>query len=190
MAISALAQWIRSASPSGGARTKLRRCAAAFLAIALWPASLTAGDAFRAGNAAYAAHHYAEAAKIFSDLAVQGDPRAQTLLGFMFANGRGVPQNFIVAAGWYRCAAKQGFAAAQYFLGVQYDKGLGVPQDFVMSYALLDLAVASAGPERHYWVKIRDAVLTKLTVAETLQAQQMAFLGPPLGPCLPIVVGY
>jgi uncharacterized protein len=154
------------------------------------PASVVAADGFREGTAAFAAHNYTRAARIFSDLAVRGDARAQTYLGFMFANGEGVPQNFIVAAGWYRCAVRQNFPSAEYLLGLQYDKGQGVPQDYVAAYALLDLAVAGAGRERDYWVKIRDAVASKLSLVQRLQAQQMAFVGPPQQPCLPIVFGY
>ncbi len=169
-----------------------RRSCYAFAALAFMfvPASLVAAETFRDGSAAYAAHNYVRAAQIFSNLAPRGDPRAQTFLGFMFASGEGVPQNFVVAAGWYRCAVRQGFPSAEYLLGLQYDKGLGVPQDYVTAYALLNLAVAGAGRERHYWVKIRDAVELKLTLVERLRSQQLAFLGPPQEPCLPIVVGY
>jgi TPR repeat protein len=96
----------------------------------------------------------------------------------------------MVAAGWYRCASQQGFPAAQYMLGLMYDKGQGVPQDYVIAYALLDLAVAGAGPEREHWARIRDAVASKLSLIERVRAQQLAFEGPPGGGgCLPIVTG-
>lgn len=197
MAITALARtlggpslvFLRNLSPMSGGRRNLW-FALAMIALSLAPASLAAADSFREGSAAFAAHNYTRAAQIFSNLAVRGDARAQTLLGFMFANGKGVPQNFIVAAGWYRCAVQQGFPSAEYLLGLQYDKGQGVPQDYVAAYALLNLAVAGAGPERHYWVKIRDAVESKLSLVQRTQSQQMAFFGPPQQPCLPIVVGY
>jgi uncharacterized protein len=149
-----------------------------------------AADRLRNGARAFAAHDYVTAARIFTDLAPQGDARAQTYLGFMFANGKGVPQNYMVAAGWYRCASQQGFPAAQYMLGLMYDKGHGVPQDYVIAYALLNLAVAGAGPEREHWARIRDAVASKLSLIERVRAQQLAFEGPPGGRCLPIVTGY
>jgi uncharacterized protein len=149
-----------------------------------------AADRVRNGARAFAAHDYVTAARIFTDLAPQGDARAQTYLGYMFAHGKGVPQNFMVAAGWYRCASQQGFPAAQYMLGLMYDKGQGVPQDYVIAYALLNLAVAGAGPEREHWVRIRDAVASKLSLIERVRAQQLAFEGPPGGGCLPIVTGY
>ncbi|MGB6176642.1 MAG: tetratricopeptide repeat protein [Methylocella sp.] len=153
-------------------------------------ASPAAADRLRDGIRAFAAHDYATAARIFTDLAPLGDARAQTYLGYMFAHGVGVPQNFMVAAGWYRCASQQGFPAAQYMLGLMYDKGQGVPQDYVIAYALLDLAVAGAGPERERWVKIRDAVASKLSLIERVRGQQLAFEGLLGGSCLPIVTGY
>lgn len=149
-----------------------------------------AADRLRNGLRAFAAHDYVTAARIFSDIAPGGDAKAQTYLAFMFANGQGVPQNYMVAAGWYRCASEQGFPPAQYMLGLMYDKGQGVPQDYVMAYALLDLAVAGAGPEREHWARIRDAVATKLSLVERLRGQQLAFEGPPGGGCLPIITGY
>jgi TPR repeat protein len=146
-------------------------------------------DGLRNGIRAFAAHDYITAARIFTDLAPLGDARAQTYLGYMFAHGKGVPQNYMVAAGWYRCASQQGVPAAQYMLGLMYDKGQGVPQDYVIAYALLDLAVAGASPEREHWARIRDAIASKLSLIERVRAQQLAFEGPPGGVCLPIVTG-
>ncbi len=192
MAILALGQSLGRLPPFSSRRRAWRNARRALVAAAflLGSSSLAAADGFREASAAYAAHDYMRASRIFSDLAVRGDARAQTFLGFMFANGQGVPQNFVVAAGWYRCAIRQSFPTAEYLLGLQYDKGQGVPQDYVIAYALLNLAVAGAGKERRYWVTIRDAVKSKLTLVERLQSQQLAFLGPPQQPCLPIAVGY
>lgn len=149
-----------------------------------------AGGSFQAAVRAYTAHKYALASRLFTDLSIAGDARAQTYLGYMYANGIGVPQNFMVAAGWYRCASQRGNPQAQYMLGLMYDKGQGVPQDYVVAYSLLNLAVAGAGPERERWTLIRDAVASKLSLIERNRAQQLAFEGPPGGPCLPIVTGY
>jgi hypothetical protein len=160
-----------------------------FVYAALCPSHAVA-DNFAKAVGAYAAREYALASRMFTDLAAGGDARAQTYLGYMYANGVGVPQNFMVAAGWYRCASQQGIPRAQYMLGLMYDKGQGVPQDYVVAYALLNLAVAGAGPERARWVLIRDAVASKLSLIERNRAQQLAFEAPPGGPCLPISTGY
>ena len=148
-----------------------------------------AADALRNGIRAFVAHDYVTAARIFTELAPQRDPTAQTYLGYLFANGKGVPQDFIVAAGWYRCASQQGVAEAQYMLGLMYDKGQGVPLDYVKAYALVNLAVAKAGPRREPWARVRDAVASKLSLAERTKAQQMSFEGVPEEGCLPIVTG-
>jgi len=160
-----------------------------FVYAALCP-SYAVADKFAKAAGAYAAREYALASRMFTDLAAGGDARAQTYLGYMYANGVGVPQNFMVAAGWYRCASQQGIPRAQYMLGLMYDKGQGVPQDYVVAYALLNLAVAGAGHERERWVLIRDAVASKLSLIERNRAQQLAFEAPPGGPCLPISTGY
>jgi hypothetical protein len=155
--------------------------------IAAYPA---AADRFRAASRAFAAHDYAAALPLLTELAASGDARAETYLGYMYAQGVGVPQNFMVSAGWYRCASQQGVPEAQYQLGLMYDRGQGVPQDYVIAYSLLNLAVSGAGRERERWVKIRDAIASKLSLVERTRAQQLAFTGPPTGICLPIVTGY
>jgi TPR repeat protein len=170
-------------------RKHLARITALVLGTAVF-APPVAADALRSAMRAFAAHDYMHAARLFSELALRGDSRAQTQLGYMFANGLGVPQDFMVAAGWYRCASQQENPFAQYMLALMYDKGQGVPQDYVIAYALLNRAVAGAGPERERWVLIRDAIASKLSLIERTRAQQLAFEGPPGGPCLPIVTGF
>ena len=59
----------------------------------------------------------------------RGNADAQDYLGIMYANGRGVPQDYAKAAEWYRKAADQGYANAQCNLGFMYDNGCGVPQN-------------------------------------------------------------
>jgi TPR repeat protein len=129
----------------------------------------------RDAYAALARHDEVAAARIVVPLAQSGDARAQTLLGFLCATGRGVPQNFVEAAYWYRNASEQGDPTGQYMLGLMYDKGHGVPQDYVLAYKWLNLAVAGAnGRTRQDWVRIRDAVANKLSLAERTTAQALA----------------
>jgi hypothetical protein len=58
-----------------------------------------------------------------------GDATAQFKLGYAYASGRGVPQDYSQAVVWYGKAANQGVADAQSNLGVMYRDGQGVPQD-------------------------------------------------------------
>ena len=102
------------------------------LLLALGLASLTRATAgpFEDGVAAYQAGDYAEAVRIFRPAAEQGNAQAQTILGYMYETGEGVPQDYAEAVRWYRLAAEQGYARAQHNLGVMYENGEGVAQDY------------------------------------------------------------
>jgi DnaJ domain/Sel1 repeat len=63
-------------------------------------------------------------------LATQGNASAQNQLGQIYANGRGVPQDYSTARKWYEKAAAQGHGWAQNQLGQLSADGLGVPQDY------------------------------------------------------------
>ena len=149
--------------------------------LALLAIAPAAAGAFQHGMAAFGRHDYVTAARAFWPLAEAGDARAQAILGYMFATGHGVPQNYIEAARWYRRASEQGHATAQYMLGLMYDKGQGVPQDYVEAYKWLDLAVGRAsGGARHDWVRIRDAVASKLSLAQITEGQRLALEWRPI----------
>lgn len=50
-------------------------------------------------------------------------------MGAMYSEGKGVAQDYAVAAKWYRLAADRGHPLSQFELGVFYDKGLGVSRN-------------------------------------------------------------
>ena len=81
------------------------------------------------GLAAYQAGDYATALREWRPLAEQGNAMAQYVLGVMYRDGQGVPQDYRETEKWYQKAAAQGFAPAQFNLGVMYEYGQGVPQD-------------------------------------------------------------
>jgi TPR repeat protein len=133
-------------------------------------------DAFAKGQQAYARQNYPLAAQILLPLAERWDPRAQTYIGVMYLRGKGVPQNFLVAAYWLHLAAGAGYPEAQYFLGMMYDEGQGVAQDVVLAHAWLNLAVAHAEPSvRGQWALMRDAVASKMSVAQLWEARKLAY---------------
>jgi len=155
---------------------------AARLAVALMlgalPISTSRASADGVGD--YARGDYQRAARTLQFEAERGRPLAQTYLGFMYQTGRGVPQNFELAALWYRRAAEQGVPAAQYLLAMLYDKGFGVPQDWVEAEVWLDLAAAAGSArDRSFWSTMRDNVAMKLTLDERAWAQQRAALWRP-----------
>ena len=55
-----------------------------------------------------------------------GDAEAQFFVGVLYAEGEGVPRNYMAAVAWYRRAAEQGHATAQGMLGAMYARGRGV----------------------------------------------------------------
>ena len=59
-------------------------------------------------TAAYDRGDYATSLRLSRPLADQGNATAQNLLGSMYANGQGVPQNYINAYMWFSLAAAQG----------------------------------------------------------------------------------
>lgn len=63
-------------------------------------------DAFQQGN-------FAEALKMFQQMAEQGDARAQYALGMMHDHGQGVAQDDNLAFEWFFKAAEQGMVKAQ-----------------------------------------------------------------------------
>jgi TPR repeat protein len=54
---------------------------------------------------------------------------AQAQLGYMYAHGRGVPQDYTEAVKWYTKAAEHGDPNAQSVLGDMYRQGKGVSED-------------------------------------------------------------
>lgn len=98
------------------------------------PAS-SAQTQFDEGVRLYKAKDYAGAAKVFLNLAEQGNARAQVQIGYQYAYGEGVRQNADEAARWYRKAAVQGNAKAQSNLGKMYEDGLGVGEDWAQAVA-------------------------------------------------------
>lgn len=81
---------------------------------------------FGEAKAAYDRGEYEIAMELLRPLAELGDARAQTNLGFMYAEGQGVLQDYTEALKWYLMAAEQGFAIAQVEVGAMYEYGLGV----------------------------------------------------------------
>jgi hypothetical protein len=114
-------------------------------------------------------------------LAESGDAKSQTMLGYMYETGRGIPQNYHYAAKWYTRAAQQGDVGAQYLLGFLFDRGFGVPADHIEAQKWLILAAAGAGPDKaEIYVRMRNAIATKLTRSELDEAQYRASCWVPV----------
>jgi uncharacterized protein len=109
--------------------------------------------------------------------------RADALLGFRYEHGLGVPQSFDVAVDLYVRAAEQGDPTGQYLLGLTYDKGHGVWQDDVLAHKWLNLAAARApARNREQYLRLRDAVASKMTPGQIYAAQKLAVQWTPKPP--------
>jgi hypothetical protein len=107
--------------------------------------------------------------------AAQGSAEAQYYLGMIYANGRGVPQDYAAARGWYEKAAAQGYAMAQYNLGTLYFYGQGVPQNDVKTYMLWSLAaVRFVGDLQKQAANYRDTVASRMSPEQIAEAQRLA----------------
>jgi TPR repeat protein len=137
-------------------------------------------DALSRATDAYSRGDYIRAVTALSPLATRGNARAQALLGFMYENGFGVPQAYDAAADLYQRAAVQGDPFGQSRLGLIYDKGHGVPQNVILSYKWLDLAAAHAAKrERDYYLRLRNAVASKMSSDQIVEGQRLALIWAP-----------
>ena len=113
-------------------------------------------------------------------LVAQGDADAQLTLGAYYDHGGGGTQDYAQAMKLYRLAADQGNANAQLDLGIMYMGGHGVPQDFILAYKWLNLAAAHAPRrERDYFLRLRNAVASKMSPAQIAEGQRLALLWAP-----------
>jgi uncharacterized protein len=133
------------------------------------------------GQAAYQRGDYAEAMRLLRPLVERADAHAQTDLGLMYDNGRGVPKDYGQALAWFRKAAEQGYEAAQNDLGVMYALGQGVPQDYVQAYMRFNLAGshASDAETRGKAIKNCDEAAAKTTPDQIAEAVWMASESKP-----------
>ena len=104
---------------------------------------MTAEAAFRRGD-------HPEAYQACKSEAEAGDPDCQVLVGYLFQEGLGVPENVTEAIRLFRLAAKRGLAVAQFRLGITYARGLGVPSNYAEAARWYHLAAAQGDPIGEY----------------------------------------
>jgi TPR repeat protein len=154
-------------------------CTAAGLLLGA-AASPVQADSISAARSAYARGDFVRAVRVLTPPALRGDARAQAMLGFMYENGFGTPQAYEVASDLYCQAAAAGNPFGQAMLGLMYDKGHGVPQDVVLAYKWLNLAAAHAGPaQRSYYLRLRNAVASKMSTSQIAAGQALALSWAP-----------
>ena len=125
--------------------------------LSFLPDPLTASADYDRGRDAYEQGDYTDAYQIWLPLAIGGDARAQTAIATLHDTGKGVKQDPVAAARWYRLAAEQGKAEAQFILGMMYYSGDGVVQDYHQAWKWYDLAARNGmAIARHSRNLVRD----------------------------------
>ena len=109
------------------------------------------------GVAAAKRGDFATAFQEWLPLAKQGDAISQGLIGTMYANGEGVPENPAEAVKWFSKAAEQGYADAQYNLGNMYDKGRGVSEDKAEALNWWRKAAEQGHEDANEWLEFLEA---------------------------------
>ena len=126
---------------------------------------------FDPASQAFLRGDYAMALREWRPLAEQGDASAQSNLGAMYVNGKGVPKDGRQAVFWFRQAAEQGNAGAQFNLGNMYANGEGVLEDNVRAYAWFNLAAAQGNK----WAKRSQTMLSQsMTPAQVAEARKLS----------------
>ena len=89
--------------------------------------------------AAFFSGRYLEALKLAKQDAKRGEPQAPTLIGRIYAEGLGVPQDKRKAAEWYATGVERGDPDAQFALGMMRLDGDGISKNLSQAAALLKL---------------------------------------------------
>jgi uncharacterized protein len=93
---------------------------------------------------------YLTALDLAQKAAENGDPQAHTLVGRLYAEGVGVPQNLPLAARWYARAAQLGDIEGSFAYGLMLAKGEGVEKDFAAAARMFETAAAHKHPLANY----------------------------------------
>jgi len=125
---------------------------------------------------------YAEAIKWYRMAANQNDPFSQFQLGYLHAEGAGVPKDEAEAVKWYRKSAEQNFGFAQHNLGNMYSRGQGVVKDEIQAYKWWLLAGAQGlEPSRERYAALEQV----LTAEQRAEGQRLAREFKPVKPKKP-----
>lgn len=133
---------------------------------------------YQRGMTALRRGDYKQGLEDIRNSAMQGNARAESNLGGLYAAGTLVPQDYAKALKWYRLAAAQGNdVRAELNLGVMYTRGQGAPQDYVKAYKWLLLSKATLpATDRLYPAVTKGitALAAQMTPEQIAQAQQEA----------------
>lgn len=96
---------------------------------------------------------YEQAFQLFLLSADQGFGPAQSQVGLMYLEGKGIGSDYLIGAEWLMKAADQKVADAEYMLGVLYQKGEGVSQDEKKGLSLIQRAAKRGHEDAKYYLE-------------------------------------
>ena len=125
-------------------------------------------DRFESGLASKDRGHYATALRAWLPMAESGNAEAQNNVGFMYEEGLGVPQNYLLAMNWYRQAADGGLSEAQHNMGMLYHHGYGVAENLGEAFRWFKMAADQDLAESEYMLGLayENGEGTELNYAE------------------------
>lgn len=131
---------------------------------------------YRLGNALAQRGANVDAVRWFRQASDKGHVKATNSLGFMYEEGRGVPQNYEQASKLYLKAMKRGNPDAMVNRAILFARGQGVKKDPLQAYVHLLLAAAYAADQqtRDAAVKLKDEVAAKLSKQQITRGQVLA----------------
>lgn len=129
-------------------------CGVVAVGVARWPdIQFEFGYAYENGNfhgwPSGFAQDYRKAAHWLGRAAQANHPRAQYMLGILYAHGWGVPRDGALAVEWFTRSARNSYAPACYHLGWMYSKGDGAPRNDDRAIRLLEQAAGQGMAAAH-----------------------------------------
>lgn len=102
---------------------------ALFVILMIGGTQFAGAGPFEEGFSAAKSRDYEAALRLLRPLATQGQVQSQAMIGFIYLEGQGVPQDFAEARKWLTLAANQGEPDAELALGEMYLYSKGVTYD-------------------------------------------------------------
>jgi TPR repeat protein len=101
---------------------------------------------YQAGRIASFQKDYLRARQLYEKAAGMGYPASYFNIGFLYAQGNGVPKDYTEARRWYEKAVAANDPAAMSAIGNLYEKGNGVSKDYVEARRWYERGAAAGSP--------------------------------------------
>ena len=106
----------------------MRTLLTALTCLMLFATPVVAGE-YDDADAAYKAGDFPKAFRLFKPFAEQGLPSVQYNLGYMYAHGEGISEDYLQASAWYSVSAEQGVEKARENKGIRWIESQVCKQD-------------------------------------------------------------